>query len=163
MLQVVPADFNGMQTMRRETAVTTTPPTTVHGSSQVVRVGNVLQVVPTPLDWSGSQSSTVDQSNTVLHSTAVPTPSPVSSMVPLSIPVPVPVPLPVPPAIPSSTVSPASLPLPLPVPVPVPVPATVFLRNEAPPQSMYILFIFSFFLYIYEIYKTRLTNVILQK
>lgn len=148
VLQVVPADFNGMQSSRREiSAVCTTPPVRP-GSSQVVRVGNVLQVVPTSLDWSGSQSTTADQSNGLLYSSAMPAPSPSASSVPMSsVPVPVPVPLPVPPTgtnlTPVATVaSTASLQLPLPIPVPVPVPippvtTTGFPRNEIQSQSMY--------------------------
>lgn len=140
---MVPADFNGVQPARRE-APAATPPT-VRGSSQVVRVGNVLQVVPTSLDWSGGQSSSVDQSSGVLYSSAIPAPSPVaSSSIPMSVPVPAPVPLPVPPAaVPVATMSPASLPLSLPVPVPVPVPipattATFPSRNEVQLQSTYV-------------------------
>lgn len=149
VLQVVPADFNGIQSSRREVpAVCTTPPVR-SGSSQVVRVGNVLQVVPTSLDWSGGQSTTADQSNGLLYSSAVPTPSPSASSVPMSsVPVPVPVPLPVPPTgtntlTPVPTVAPTAplqLPLPIPVPVPVPIPpaaATVFPRNEIQSQSTY--------------------------
>ncbi|XP_025996734.1 uncharacterized protein LOC105198112 isoform X1 [Solenopsis invicta] len=149
VLQVVPADFNGVQSARREIpAVAPTPPVR-SGSSQVVRVGNVLQVVPTSLDWSsssssggggggggsgsgsgngsgGSQSTSTDQSNGVLYSSAAHSPSVPS--VSMSVPVPVPVPLPVPPAMTNTlasvtTMSPvASLPLSLPVPVPLPVP-----------------------------------------
>jgi len=159
VLQVVPADFNGVQSARREVSVAAaTPPVgTRSGSNQVVRVGNVLQVVPTSLDWSssngGAQSSSIaDQSNEVLYSSAVPAHSPSTPSVPMSIPVPVPVPLPVPPTLsattntlaPVATMSPATpLPLSLPLSVPVPVsipPATAatFPRNEVQPQSMYI-------------------------
>ncbi|XP_018395795.1 PREDICTED: trichohyalin-like isoform X2 [Cyphomyrmex costatus] len=156
VLQVVPADFNSVQSARREVSATvTTPPLR---SSQVVRVGNVLQVVPTSLDWSSSSNSggggsssggqsSIGQSNVVLYSSAVPVPSPSA---PMSVPVPVPVPLPVPPTLPATTNTLApvvtmssitSLPLSLPVPVPVPVPipsATVaaFPRNEIQPQKI---------------------------
>lgn len=145
---MVPADFNGIQSTRREVrpATCTTPPVRP-GSSQVVRVGNVLQVVPTSLDWSGSQSTTADQSNGLLYSSAVPTPSPSTSSVPISVPVPVPVPLPVPPtgtntlAPPSvAPATPLQLSLPIPVPIPVPIPpttATAFPRNEVQSQSTY--------------------------
>ncbi|KAG7207404.1 hypothetical protein KM043_009056 [Ampulex compressa] len=142
VLQVVPADFNGVSTAHRD--LPSTP--IVRGSSQVVRVGNVLQVVPTSLDWSGAPPSSVDQSAGVLYPTTVPQPSPVSS-VPISVPVPVPVPMPVP-AVPPpmstvtpiSTLSPVPLPLSVPVPVPVPVPIPVapaaFPRTEvAPPKT----------------------------
>ncbi|XP_014470485.1 PREDICTED: trichohyalin-like isoform X2 [Dinoponera quadriceps] len=162
VLQVVPADFNGVQSVRREVS-TSGSTSTIRGSSQVVRVGNVLQVVPTSLDWSsggngggGSNSSSsggtvqssscTDQSSGVLYSPAAvsaPSSAATSSSMPISIPVPVPVPLPVPPAtgVPAATMSPAaSLPLSLPVPVPVPVPiptATTFPpRNEAQPPKI---------------------------
>jgi len=157
---VVPADFNGVQSARREHISTVATPPARAGSNQVVRVGNVLQVVPTSLDWSTDQSSsTADQSSRVLYSSsAVPAPSPVSAT-PMSVPVPVPVPLPVPvpsavPAVtnnlaPVTTMSPvAPLPLSLPVPVPVPVPATAvtFSRNEVvQPQSKYKSIIHIFF------------------
>ncbi|XP_067208133.1 trichohyalin-like isoform X2 [Linepithema humile] len=149
VLQVVPADFNGVQSTRREVPAATTPPVRP-GSNQVVRVGNVLQVVPTSLDWSQSSSS-ADQSSGVLYSSStVSAPSPSTSSVPISVPVPVPVPLPVPPAVPAATntiapvatMSPATpLPLSLPVPVPVPVPipsatATAFARNEVQPPKV---------------------------
>lgn len=145
VLQVVPADFNGVQSSRREVPAACTTPPVRPGSSQVVRVGNVLQVVPTSLDWSG-QSTPADQSNGLLYSSTVPAPSP--SSVPMSVPVPVPVPLPVPPTgtntlTPIATVTPAAplqLPLPIPVPVPVPIPpatATAFPRNEIQSQSTY--------------------------
>lgn len=146
MLQVVPADFNGVPATRREPATTPTPPI-VRGSSQVVRVGNVLQVVPTSLDWSGGQSSTVDQSAGMMYSASVPQPSPVPS-VPISVPVPVPVPMPVPAvpppmasSTPVSTLSPVPLPISVPVPVPgpgpvpLPVTQTTFPRPEVTPQS----------------------------
>lgn len=153
VLQVVPADFNGMPSARREVSVATATPPVRSGSSQVVRVGNVLQVVPTSLDWSsssnggGQSSSTADQSSGVLYSSAH---SPSAPSVPISVPVPVPVPLPVPPALPAATntlvpvatMSPATpLPLSLPVPVPVPVPippttAATFPRNEVQPQKI---------------------------
>jgi len=156
VLQVVPADFNGVQSARREVSAAATPPVgTRSGSNQVVRVGNVLQVVPTSLDWNssngGAQSSSIaDQSNEVLYSSAVPAHSPSTPSVPMSIPVPVPVPLPVPPTLsatntlaPVATMSPAplSLSLPLSVPVPVSIPpatAATFPRSEVQPQSMYI-------------------------
>lgn len=147
VLQVVPADFNGMQSSRREVSAACTTPPVRPGSSQVVRVGNVLQVVPTSLDWSG-QSTTADQSNGLLYSSTVPAPSPSASSVPMSVPVPVPVPLPVPPTgtnalAPVATVAPVAplqLPLPISVPVPVPIPpatTTTFPRNEIQSQSTY--------------------------
>lgn len=147
VLQVVPADFNGVQSTRREVrpATCTTPPVRP-GSSQVVRVGNVLQVVPTSLDWSSSQSTASDQSNGLLYSSAMPTPSPSTSSVSISVPIPVPVPLPVPPTgtntlAPPNVAPAASLQLPLPIPVPIPVPippttATAFPRNEAQSQKI---------------------------
>lgn len=147
-----------MQSARREVSAAAMTPPVRPGSSQVVRVGNVLQVVPTSLDWnsnssgSGQSSSTADQSSGVLYSSAIPAHSPSAPSVPMSVPVPVPVPLPVPPALPAATNTLASvatmspvtqLPLSLPVPVPVPVPippatATAFPRNEVQPQSTYI-------------------------
>ncbi|XP_036146293.1 uncharacterized protein LOC105837289 isoform X2 [Monomorium pharaonis] len=152
VLQVVPADFNGMQSVRREVPAVTPPPPVRSGSSQVVRVGNVLQVVPTSLDWSnnsssagdggggGGQSITTDQSSGVLYSSAISAHSPSAPSAPMSVPVPVPVPLPVPPAAtnthPSIAITPAApLPLSLPVPVPVPIPippvtAAFSARNE---------------------------------
>ncbi|KYM80481.1 hypothetical protein ALC53_09031 [Atta colombica] len=156
VLQVVPADFNGVQSARREVSATITTPPVRSGSSQVVRVGNVLQVVPTSLDWSSSNSggggsgsgqSSTGQSNVVLYSSAVPAPSPSA---PMSIPVPVPVPLPVPPTLPVTTntlapvatmssVTPLPLSLPVPVPVPVPIPpatAAAFPRNEIQTQKI---------------------------
>lgn len=144
MLQVVPADFNGIPATRREPTNTSAAPI-VRGSSQVVRVGNVLQVVPTSLDWSGGQPSSVEQSATgMMYSAPVPQPSPVPAA-PISVPVPVPVPMPVPvpPAMstptPVTTLSPVPLPLSVPVPVPGPVPLpvtqTTFPRAEVTPQS----------------------------
>ncbi|XP_078050476.1 uncharacterized protein LOC144476982 isoform X2 [Augochlora pura] len=142
VLQVVPADFNGVPTTHREPASTSTAPI-VRGSSQVVRVGNVLQVVPTSLDWSGGQPSSVEQPTGIMYSAAVPQPSPVPSAS-ISVPVPVPVPMPVPvPSISSSTpvpaLSPVALPLSVPVPVPGPVPLPVtpatFPRTEVPPPK----------------------------
>lgn len=167
VLQVVPADFNGVQSARREVPAAVAIPPVRAGSSQVVRVGNVLQVVPTSLDWSSSSggggsgnagqssssSSTADQSSGgVLYSSAVPALSPSAPSVPMSVPVPVPVPLPVPPALPAATntlatvatrspAAPLPLSLPVPVPVPVPIPpatTAAFSRNEVQPQSMYI-------------------------
>ncbi|KAM0729813.1 Uncharacterized protein ACS0PU_003690 [Formica fusca] len=146
VLQVVPADFNGMQSSRREVSAACTTPPVRPGSSQVVRVGNVLQVVPTSLDWSG-QSTTADQSNGLLYSSTVPAPSPSASSVPMSVPVPVPVPLPVPPTgtntlapvVTVAPVAPLQLPLPIPVPVPVPIPpatTTAFPRNEIQSQKV---------------------------
>lgn len=141
VLQVVPADFNGVQSTRRERSTAVTP-TVRPGSNQVVRVGNVLQVVPTSLDWTGNQSSsTTNQSSGVLCST-VSAPSPSTSSVP-TVPVPVPVPLPVPPAGTANTLptmpTTGSLPLSLPVPVPVPIPISpAFSRNEVQQQSTYI-------------------------
>lgn len=160
VLQVVPADFNGVPATHREPTNSSSAPI-VRGSSQVVRVGNVLQVVPTSLDWSGGQPSSVDQSGGMMYSTTVPQSSPVPS-VPISVPVPVPVPMPVP-AVPSamnsstpvSTLSPVSLPLSVPVPVPVPGPApvplpvtqTTFPRAEVTPQSKYMrIYFFKFFI-----------------
>ncbi|XP_046828029.1 repetitive organellar protein-like isoform X3 [Vespa crabro] len=141
VLQVVPADYNGISPARTEIPVITTPPI-VHGSSQVVRVGNVLQVVPTSLDWSGGTQSTVDQPGTTSYSTD-PSPSPVS--VPISVPVPVPVPMPVP-TIPSvvstptqsSTLSPVplSLSIPVPAPVPIPISAATYPRSEITVQKV---------------------------
>ncbi|XP_076164228.1 uncharacterized protein LOC143145078 isoform X3 [Ptiloglossa arizonensis] len=144
VLQVVPADFNGVPAVRRE-STNSTAASIVRGSSQVVRVGNVLQVVPTSLDWSGGQSSTVDQPAGMIYSATIPQPSPVPSVPPISVPVPVPVPMPVPvPSVissstPVSTLSPVPLPLAVPVPVPGPVPIpvtqTTFSRTEvAPPK-----------------------------
>lgn len=143
MLQVVPGDFNGVPAARRESTNASTT-SIVRGSSQVVRVGNVLQVVPTSLDWSGGQTSSVDQSGGLMYSATVPQPSPIPS-VPISVPVPVPVPMPVPavpPAMssttPVSTLSPVTLPLSVPVPVPGPVPLPItqapFPRTEAAAQ-----------------------------
>lgn len=142
VLQVVPADFNGVPATHREPNNSSST-SVVRGSSQVVRVGNVLQVVPTSLDWSGGgQPSSVDQSGGMIYSTTVPQSSPVSS-VPMSVPVPVPVPMPVP-AVPSvnsstpvSTLSPLplSVPVPVPGPVPLPVTQTTFSRTEITPQS----------------------------
>ncbi|CAK9797362.1 hypothetical protein ANTPLA_LOCUS1192 [Anthophora plagiata] len=145
VLQVVPADFNGVPATRREPTNTSTTPI-VRGSSQVVRVGNVLQVVPTSLDWSGGQPSSVEQSATgMMYSAPVPQPSPVPAA-PISVPVPVPVPMPVPvpPAMstptPVTTLSPVPLPLSVPVPVPGPVPLpvtqTTFPRAEVTPQKV---------------------------
>ncbi|XP_054001184.1 uncharacterized protein LOC128888398 isoform X2 [Hylaeus anthracinus] len=143
VLQVVPADFNGVPTARRE-PTNSTPAPIVRGSSQVVRVGNVLQVVPTSLDWSGGQSSSVDQPVGMMYSAPVPQPSPVPSVPPITVPVPVPVPMPVPvPAVINSstsvsTLSPVPLPISVPVPVPVPIPVTqtTFPRTEvAPPKA----------------------------
>ncbi|XP_070525021.1 trichohyalin isoform X2 [Cardiocondyla obscurior] len=158
VLQVVPADFNGVQSARREMSVSAATPPVRSGSSQVVRVGNVLQVVPTSVDWSNSSksnnsnsggssnqsSSTTDQSSGVLYSSTVPAPSPSTSSISMSVPIPVPVPLPVPPALPAAanthapvanipSATPLPLSLPIPVPVPVPIPAatvTSFSRNE---------------------------------
>nr|XP_033338670.1 trichohyalin-like isoform X1 [Megalopta genalis] len=139
VLQVVPADFNGVPTTHREPTSSSTAPI-VRGSSQVVRVGNVLQVVPMSLDWSGGQPSSVEQPGGIMYSAAVPQPSPVPSAS-ISVPVPVPVPMPVPvPSISSSTpvpaLSPVALPLSVPVPVPGPVPLPVtpatFPRTEVP-------------------------------
>ncbi|XP_019889605.2 trichohyalin isoform X2 [Ooceraea biroi] len=146
VLQVVPADFNGVQSARREAPTAATPPARA-GSSQVVRVGNVLQVVPTSLDWSADQSSsTADQSSRVLYSSSAVPPSPASST---SMSVPVPVPVPVPPAVPTATNNlapvatmspvaplPLSLPVPVPVPVPIPATATAFPRSEVQPQKI---------------------------
>ncbi|KAK2586720.1 hypothetical protein KPH14_011755 [Odynerus spinipes] len=141
VLQVVPADYNGISPARTEVPAVTTSPI-VRGSSQVVRVGNVLQVVPTSLDWSGGTPSTVDQPGTTLYS-AVPSSSPVS--VPISVPVPAPVPMPVPAipsvvstSIPSSTLSPVPLPLsvPVPAPVPIPIPTTTYPRSEIAVQKL---------------------------
>lgn len=164
---MVPADFNGVQSARREV-----PPSgsaseraserasAVRGSSQVVRVGNVLQVVPTSLDWSGNNvsgnigggagsiqsSSSTDQSSGVLYSSTAPaSSSTASSTIPMSMPIPVPVPLPVPPAtgVSAATMSPGvplplALPVPVPVPVPIPTATTTFPpRNEVQPQSTY--------------------------
>lgn len=147
MLQVVPADFNGVPAVRRE-STNSTAASIVRGSSQVVRVGNVLQVVPTSLDWSGGQSSTVDQPAGMIYSATIPQPSPVPSVPPISVPVPVPVPMPVPvPSVissstPVSTLSPVPLPLAVPVPVPGPVPIpvtqTTFSRTEVAPPSKWI-------------------------
>lgn len=154
-----------MQSVRREVSATVTTPPVRSGSSQVVRVGNVLQVVPTSLDWSSSNSggsgngngsgsgsgqSSTGQSNVVLYSSAVPALSPSA---PMSVPVPVPVPLPVPPTLPATTNTlapvatmssvtplPLSLPVPVPVPVPIPIPpvtAAAFPRNEIQTQSTY--------------------------
>ncbi|XP_076277908.1 uncharacterized protein LOC143207903 isoform X2 [Lasioglossum baleicum] len=139
VLQVVPADFNGVPTAHREPTSSSTAPI-VRGSSQVVRVGNVLQVVPTSLDWSGGQPSSVEQPAGIMYSATVPQPSPIPSAS-ISVPVPVPVPMPVPvPTISASTpvpaLSPVALPLavPVPVPGPVPLPVTpaVFPRTEVP-------------------------------
>ncbi|OAD53833.1 hypothetical protein WN48_08806 [Eufriesea mexicana] len=143
VLQVVPADFNGIPAAHREPTNSSTAPI-VRGSSQVVRVGNVLQVVPTSLDWSGGQPSSVDQSGGMMYSATVPQPSPVPS-VPISVPVPVPVPMPVPavpPTIssstPVSTLSPVPLPISVPVPGPVPLPVTqtTFPRTEVASQIL---------------------------
>lgn len=142
VLQVVPADFNGVSATHRDSTNSSNTPI-VRGSSQVVRVGNVLQVVPTSLDWSGGQSSSIDQSAGMIYSATVPQPSPVPS-VPISVPVPVPVPMPVPavPAMtstPVSTLSPVPLPISVPVPVPGPVPLpasqSTFARAEVTSQS----------------------------
>ncbi|XP_015432769.1 PREDICTED: uncharacterized protein LOC107188895 isoform X2 [Dufourea novaeangliae] len=126
VLQVVPADFNGVPTVRRE-APSSSPAPIVRGSSQVVRVGNVLQVVPTSLDWSGGPPASVEQPTGMMYPATVPQPSPVPST-PISVPVPVPVPMPVPvPSMSSSTPVPTLSPAPLPVSVPVPVPVPVAL------------------------------------
>ncbi|KAL2724501.1 repetitive organellar protein-like isoform X1 [Vespula squamosa] len=141
VLQVVPADYNGISPARTEIPAIATPPI-VHGSSQVVRVGNVLQVVPTSLDWSGATQSTVDQPGTTSYSTD---PSPSSVSVPISVPVPVPVPMPVP-TIPSvvstptqsSTLSPVplSLSIPVPAPVPIPISSAAYPRSEITVQKV---------------------------
>lgn len=151
VLQVVPADYNGISPARTEIPAITTPPI-VHGSSQVVRVGNVLQVVPTSLDWSGGTQSSVDQQGTTSYSTD-PSPSPVS--VPISVPVPVPVPMPVPtiPSVvstPSSTLSPVplSLSIPVPAPVPIPISAATYPRPEMTVQSELKIVFFLSFLYV---------------
>ncbi|KAK9297028.1 hypothetical protein QLX08_009127 [Tetragonisca angustula] len=152
VLQVVPADFNGVPATHRE-PTNSSSTSVVRGSSQVVRVGNVLQVVPTSLDWSGGgQPSSVDQSGGMIYSTTVPQSSPVSS-VPMSVPVPVPVPMPVP-AVPSavnsstpvSTLSPLplSVPVPVPGPVPLPVTQTTFSRTEVTPQRVPVLPVYNY-------------------
>ncbi|XP_076249176.1 uncharacterized protein LOC143188653 isoform X2 [Calliopsis andreniformis] len=137
VLQVVPADFNGVPSARREPTNSPAAPM-VRGSSQVVRVGNVLQVVPTSLDWSGGQPSSVEQPAGMMYSATAPQPSPVPSA-PISVPVPVPVPMPVPvpSAISSSTPVSTLSPVPLPLSVPVPVPGPVPIPQVAVPQTTF--------------------------
>ena len=92
------------------------------GSSKVVRVGNVLQVVPTTsIDWSSNSQPVVDRKSGARYPIVPPSPANVPTSLPIPVPLPVPVPMPVNPAALGSTSSPVPLPLPIPISLPIPL------------------------------------------
>lgn len=152
---MVPGDYAGMSTpgaIRNEVPTTSSP-----GASKVVRVGNVLQVVPTTtIDWSNNSQPPIDRKNATRYPVIVP-PSPIntSTSVPIPVPLPVPGPVAVNPQSLITTVSTGSISLTLPnalsLPVPLPIPANVTTPPKSKPVapqgnfSFFPLFHFLFF------------------
>ena len=143
---MVPGDYSGIPVPGVRNEACSVP------SSKVVRVGNVLQVVPTTsIDWSVNPQPANDRKTVARYPVGIhPAPTNVPISVPMSLPIPVPLPVPVPVSVnPSglgSTISPIPLSLPIPMPLSIPLPVTTAStpakKIPTPPKGKLVLIYF---------------------